>query len=236
MNSLVEPDFPDGGRPLSGGEPISRDHGLADKVYDALFAQLIALRIAPGARLTVDSLARELNVSQTPIREALGRLEGEGLVVRTHLIGYSAAPQISRRRFDDLYDLRLLLEPEAAQRTAQTMDASRLADLQNLAGFMSSRQDGDERFRYSVFARQDAVFHDRILEFAGNELIRRTLAHQHSHFHIFRLMFHARVTDEALNEHAAVLEAFAAGDDRRAKRAMRRHIERSRDRLLPAFK
>ena len=76
----------------------------------------MALRIAPGSRITVDNLVRELNVSQTPIREALGRLEGEGLVIKTHLIGYSAAPQISRRRFDELYELRLLLEPEAAAR------------------------------------------------------------------------------------------------------------------------
>ena len=100
---------------------------------------------------------------------------------------------------------------------------------------MSRRQGGDERVRYSAFARQDAVFHDRILEFAGNELIRQTLANQHTHFHIFRLMFHSRVTEEALDEHEALLAAFAAGDGKAAKRAMSDHIERSRDRLLPAF-
>ena len=103
---------------------INRHHGLAEEAYEAIFAQLMALRIAPGSRITVDNLAREFNVSQTPIREALGRLEGEGLVIKTHLIGYSAAPQITRRRFDELYDLRLLLEPAAAQRAARTMDAS----------------------------------------------------------------------------------------------------------------
>jgi DNA-binding GntR family transcriptional regulator len=151
------------------------------------------------------------------------------------LIGYSAAPQISRRRFDELYDLRLLLEPEAARRAALTMDDTRLATLRKVAGVMSRKQEGDERLRYSAFARQDAVFHDRILEFAGNELIRNTLAHQHAHFHIFRLMFHSRVTEEALDEHQALLSAFAAGDGRAAKRAMRDHIGRSRDRLLPAF-
>ena len=100
---------------------------------------------------------------------------------------------------------------------------------------MSRKQGGDERLRYSAFARQDAVFHDRILEFAGNELVRQTLAHQHTHFHIFRLMFHSRVTEEALEEHEALLTAFAARDGKAAKRAMRDHIERSRDRLVPAF-
>lgn len=217
--------------PLKG---IDRHQGLSEEAYDAIFARLMALKIAPGSRITVDNLARELNVSQTPIREALGRLEGEGLVIKTHLIGYSAAPQISRRRFDELYDLRLLLEPEAAARAGRNMDESKLAELRQVAGVMS-RRGGDERVRYSAFARLDAVFHDRILEFAGNALIRQTLAHQHTHFHIFRLMFHSRVTEEALDEHEALLAAFAAGDGRAAKRAMREHIERSRDRLLPAF-
>jgi DNA-binding GntR family transcriptional regulator len=234
MNSQLSSDVLDevGAAPIKG---INRHHGLAEEAYDAIFARLMALRITPGSRITVDNLARELNVSQTPIREALGRLEGEGLVIKTHLIGYSAAQQISRRRFDELYDLRLLLEPEAAARAGRHMDERKLTELREVAGVMSRRQGGDERVRYSAFARLDAVFHDRILEFAGNDLIRQTLAHQHTHFHIFRLMFHSRVTEEALDEHEALLAAFAAGDSKAAKRAMREHIERSRDRLLPAF-
>jgi DNA-binding GntR family transcriptional regulator len=234
MNSQLSSDVLDevGATAVKG---INRHHGLAEEAYDAIFARLMALRITPGSRITVDNLARELNVSQTPIREALGRLEGEGLVIKTHLIGYSAAQQISRRRFDELYDLRLLLEPEAAARAGRQMDEWKLTELREVAGVMSRRQGGDERVRYSAFARMDAVFHDRILEFAGNDLIRQTLAHQHTHFHIFRLMFHSRVTEEALDEHEALLAAFAAGDSKAAKRAMREHIERSRDRLLPAF-
>jgi DNA-binding GntR family transcriptional regulator len=66
-------------------------------------------------------------------------------------------------------------------------------------------------------------------------LICDTLSHLHIHFHIFRLMFHARVTEEALTEHEAILSAFAAGDPLAAERAMHEHIERSRQRLLMAF-
>lgn len=220
------------------GEPapaIHRAASLAEEVYEAIFARLMALKIPPGARITVDNLVRELAVSQTPIREALGRLEGEGLVVKTHLVGYSAAPQITRGRFEELYELRLLLEPEMAGRAAATMTDAALAELTAAAGVMSRSGGADERARYSQFARQDALFHDQILEVAGNELVRETLAHQHTHFHIFRLMFHARVTEEALDEHEAILAAFAARDADAARQAMRTHIERSRDRLLPAF-
>ena len=102
MNTLLSVDAEDRGTLAGAGGAINRQPGLAEAAYEAIFAQLMALKIPPGARITVDNLARELNVSQTPIREALGRLEGEGLVIKTHLIGYSAAPQIARRRFDDL--------------------------------------------------------------------------------------------------------------------------------------
>lgn len=221
--------------PTEEGQTIHRGGSLSEEVYQAIFARLMALKIPPGARLNVDNLVRELKVSQTPIREALGRLEAEGLVVKTHLVGYSAAPQISLRRFNELYELRLLLEPDAARKAAAWMTDEALEDLSEAAGVMSRGGGADERWRYSQFARQDAVFHDQILRLAGNELIRETIAHQHTHFHIFRLMFHARVTEEALDEHAALLAAFAARDPDEAERTMRAHIERSRDRLLPAF-
>ena len=220
--------------PLASGA-IPRASGLAEDVYEAIYSQLMALKISPGARITVDSLVKEFNVSHTPIREALGRLEGEGLVVKQHLIGYRAAPQITRERFDQLYELRLLLEPHAAGKAAAAMDAQKLAMLREVAGVMTHGDDTDERLRYSSFARQDGLFHDSIMAFAGNGLIQETLAFQHTHFHIFRLMFHRRVTEEALDEHKALLDAFAAGDAKAAAAAMRTHIERSRDRLLPAF-
>jgi DNA-binding GntR family transcriptional regulator len=221
------------GGDASGG--IARPNSLAGGVYDAIFAQLMSLEIAPGARITVDNLVRELNVSHTPIREALGRLEGEGLVLRAHLVGYRAAPQVSRDRFDELYELRMLLEPEAAAKAAARIDEAGLATLQQLAGVMASDAGQSEQLRYSDFARQDAEFHDLILEIAGNGLIRDALRMQHTHFHIFRLMFHRRVTVEALDEHEALLEAFRRRDPSMAREAMAMHIQNSRTRLLPAF-
>lgn len=228
--NLTRPASPE---PIS--TPIPRANSLAEDVYEAIFSQLMSLKIAPGSKITVDSLVKEFSVSHTPIREALGRLEGEGLVIKTHLVGYRAAPQITRQRFDELYELRLLLEPHAAASAALSLDAEKLSRLSEAAGVMARREGKDEKARYSSFARQDAAFHDLILLYAGNELIRQTLTFQHTHFHIFRLMYHARVTEEALDEHEALLAAFAAADAEAARAAMRIHIEHSRDRLLPAF-
>lgn len=213
-----------------------RPSSVVDGVYDNIYHRLMSLEIAPGSRILIDAIAREINVSQTPVREALTRLEREGLVRKEHLIGYSAAPQLTRKEFDDLYTFRLLLEPEGARLAAAHLTPETLQLLENAAADMEHGETPvDRTTRYSRFARADAHFHDEILRIAGNEVIRNALSSQHVHLHIFRLMFHTRVTQEALEEHENLLAAFRAGDPETAYRAMYSHIERSRDRLLQAF-
>ncbi|MBR0554573.1 GntR family transcriptional regulator [Ciceribacter sp. L1K23] len=219
-----------------GRSAIARPSSVVDGVYDSIYHRLMSLEIAPGARIPIDVLARELNVSQTPVREALSRLEREGLVRKEHLIGYSAAPLWTRKQFEDLYAFRLLVEPEGARLAAVNMTPEALERLETSAADMGNGEAPvDRNTRYSRFARADAQFHDAILKIGGNEVIRSVLSNQHVHLHIFRLMFHTRVTQEALEEHENLLAAFRARDPQAAFDAMRIHIERSRDRLLSAF-
>lgn len=213
-----------------------RPPSMVDGVYDSIYEQLMSLVIAPGARIPIDVIARDLNVSQTPVREALSRLEREGLVHKAHLIGYSAAPQLGRKQFEDLFNFRLLVEPEGARLAALNMTPAALNHIEHIAADMAhGATPVDRTSRYSRFARIDAHFHDEILRIAGNEVIRSTLFNQHVHLHLFRLMFHSRVTQEALEEHEQLLAAFRAGDCTAAQAAMREHIQRSRDRLMLAF-
>jgi DNA-binding GntR family transcriptional regulator len=222
-------------REIQDGAFVRRP-SVVDGVYDSIYERLMSLAIAPGARIPIDLMARDLNVSQTPVREALSRLEREGLVQKAHLIGYSAAPQLNRKQFEDLFSFRLLVEPEGARLAALNMTPAALAHIEDIAVDMA---DGatpvDRTSRYSRFARIDAHFHDEIMRIGGNEVIRATLFNQHVHLHIFRLMFHSRVTQEALEEHEKLLAAFRAGDATAAQTAMRDHILCSRDRLMSAF-
>ena len=213
-----------------------RPSSIAESVHQRIYERIMSLDIPPGARIPIDGLARELNVSQTPVREALTRLEREGLVRKAHLIGYSAAPQITRKEFHDLYRFRLMLEPESARQACLKLTPETLQRIELAAADMEKgEQPVDRNSRYSRFARADAHFHDEILKVADNEFVRQSLKDQHIHLHIFRLMFHSRVTQEALEEHERLLAAFRAGDADAAFEAMRDHIERSRDRLAAAF-
>ena len=86
--------------------------GLSVRAYEKLKVLILDHAIPPGARLGIDVLAAQLGISQTPVREALARLEGDGLVLRSVTGRYHAAPQLDLEAFDQLYTMRLLLEPE----------------------------------------------------------------------------------------------------------------------------
>lgn len=215
---------------------IVRPSSIAESVHERIYEQIMSLKIPPGARITIDGLARELSVSQTPVREALSRLEREGLVRKAHLIGYSTSPQLTRKEFDDLYKFRLMLEPESARQACLKLTPETLARIESAAADMEKGEPPvDRNSRYSRFARADAHFHDEILRVAENEIVRQAMNDRHIHLHIFRLMFHRRVTQEALEEHELLLAAFRAGDADAAYRAMHDHISRSQDRLAAAF-
>lgn len=212
-----------------------RAASMGDRVYETLLSQLISLKIAPGTRIAVDALVRELGVSQTPIRAALIRLESEGLVVKTHNVGFSAAPMPSRRRFEDTYDMRLMLEPYMAERAAKHLAPALREELARLAAGMTALAKDPSKLAYGKFAVQDANFHAWIAKQSGNELAAEALARLYAHTHLFRLRFHTTVTDEAIKEHAAIVKALSDGNGKKAATAMTFHIEQSRARMAPFF-
>lgn len=214
---------------------IKRPMALGETVYEHLLGELMSLRIAPGARINIDTLARELGVSQTPIREALSHLEEQGLVVKMHNVGYSAAPQIDFARFIELYDLRLLIEPEAAARAARQASRVDVDTLVKLAARMDGMDSNDGRMAYNRFAMLDAEFHHLILKLSSNNLFYETLSRLHVHIHLFRMHYHAGVTHSAILEHRAIVEAIVEGDGEKARQAMKRHIELSRNRFMATF-
>jgi DNA-binding GntR family transcriptional regulator len=214
---------------------LRRPARLGEEVYSAIFARIMSLEIAPGARISVDAMARQLGVSQTPIREALGRLESEGLVNKTHLVGYSATPQLSAKQFADLYELRLQLEPFAARKCAEAVTEDVVSQLQGLCADMEALAQGEGLDAYAQFAQLDMAFHDQIAVSAGNDLVVEALSRLHTHVHLFRLLFHARVTRSAIDEHAKVVAAIKARDPDAAEAAMRLHIERSRERFQAKY-
>ena len=225
--------MPKGG--IEAVDRIARPVRLTREVYDVVLRRLMSLEIAPGERIGVDALGRELDVSQTPVREALNQLEALGLVVKVHLSGYRAAPQLSASQFADLCELRLLVEPALAAKAARLMSDAERRRLAALAARMNQAACAEVRLAYTAFAEADARFHAGIAEGARNALLCDILTRQAVHLRLFRLRLSARATTEALAEHGLIVEALLAGDPDAAAAAMRAHVEQASARFADIF-
>jgi len=212
---------------------------LTDSVYEAVTELVMDQHIAAGARVNIDLVARQLNVSPTPVREALARLEMDGLVMKEPLRGYSVTPTLDTKTFNDLYDVRRLLEPFAARRAAERRDGKvlgvldrELDEMRRLVG-TSAGQTGGAYHDYRAFAMQDARFHEAIAGTSGNSLLRDTLRRLRSHLRLYRL-YHRYYTIDiggaTVLEHEGILDAIRARDAIGAEAAMLDHINRSMER------
>jgi DNA-binding GntR family transcriptional regulator len=218
------------GRPVPARQ-IARPSGLVDEVYRRIRADIMSLKIPPDTRISVDNMVRELGVSQTPIREALSMLEAIGLVTKKHFIGYCTAPRLDRSQLQELFEFRLLIEPYAARRAAETMSEDTICALENVAGQLGNGQAPQGESSHATLADLDSEFHQMIARGGGNNLIAGSLARLHTHLHIFRFCFRRELADDAMVEHAVIMDAIRARDGSAAEAAMRGHIEKSYGRL-----
>ncbi|HWI85231.1 MAG TPA: GntR family transcriptional regulator [Sphingomonas sp.] len=203
---------------------------LVDWAYEHLLSMLMTVQIAPGERIAIDTVARQLGISQTPIREALSQLEAEKLVYKMPNVGYRASEQMTPEEVRDLYTLRLLIEPYAAARAAEAMDDDTLTMLEEINRDMTSVTDGDDR-AYARFAAADAKLHRLIAMGSGNRLIAETIERLHAHLQIFRALYSTNASEEAAAEHQDIIDALRSHDAAAAEAAVRDHLERSQMRM-----
>src|SRR5260370_36556607 len=132
---------------------------LADEIYEILKSKLMDNVVEPGSRLSIDGLARDLGCSPTPIREALARLESDGLVAKRAHYGYTAALLIDAQSFAELFRMRLRLEPACASWAAQAATPRQITGLETLIADMRRPLGGDGYDGYKAFAAQGGAFH-----------------------------------------------------------------------------
>ncbi|PWC04555.1 GntR family transcriptional regulator [Mycetocola zhujimingii] len=225
--------------PLGQAGVIERK-GLRDRVYDLVLDMLVSQSVAPGTRLSIDAIARDLNVSPTPVREALVQLERTGLVTREPLKGYRVAPQITDGQLESLFDTRIVLEGGAAALAARHSD-----DLvPQLEAALDEHRRITERVRAAAEAGSLSVallreyfavdwnFHHLIFEGTNNPFLIDMSEVISTRVHRMRQTVLSGVTDaeDAVTEHSRILDAFRTGDPDAVAAAMRDHIELVRSR------
>ena len=230
---------------------------LSDEVYDMIKAMIMDHEIAPGARVNIDLLSAQLEVSQTPVREALARLESDGLIAKEPLKGYKATQLLTIKELNDLFQFRLLIEPWAAEQAAKLIDntgkTALKAEMQSAKTALKFAGDG----QFQALTEHDSRFHALISNISGNRTVADFYERTHCHLHLFRLFMSNKlhlIDDEsrasyirelfeqyyqsgsgqlAIKEHDAIAKAILDQKPLAAKNAMHAHIESSLKRFSP---
>jgi DNA-binding GntR family transcriptional regulator len=214
-------------------KPLEKS-ALSVQVYEALKIPILDQEIAPDSTIGIDTVAEEFSVSQTPVREALARLEGDGLVIRDARGRYRAAPLFVLDDFLDLYEVRLQLEPFAAAKAAEQIRKDELAQLARTIEEMRAAGRRGRSVEFAAFISADAAFHSVIALATRNSILADALQHLHSNHRLGTVYRRRGVADadKAIRDHVEILEALKARDPKAARRSMTDHVERSRAQVV----
>lgn len=189
-------------------DPLSEE-SLNAVIYADLRQRLVTGRMAPGHELSTRGLAAELGVSQTPVRDALSRLAADGAVeIRTKR--RIVVPVMTQERLDDLLRCRLLLEPEAAERALEHLDARRIASMREIDSALDraiAERDAD------AYMRNNHAFHFTLYRAQPGATLTQLIETLWLQFGPFMRLVYDRLDSAHLNDqHQAALAAIAACD------------------------
>lgn len=209
-----------------------RAQSLVDSIVERLDAAIVSGELAPGSRLSEQGLATMLGVSRGPLREALSRLEGRKLILRTPNKGARVA-SLSPEDLDQLLVVREALEGMAARLAAERMsdeDVARLEGLLSEHGRHTSVRLGTGYYQES----NDFDFHFRVIKASRNERLIGMLCGDL--YHLLRVYRYKSSTmqgraRQALEEHKRIVAALRAHDPAQAEAAMREHVRNARSYL-----
>lgn len=214
----------------TSGQGAAARASRSQVAYHSLRDDIFAFRLLPGDRFTENDVAERLGISRTPVREALQRLQGDGLVRGYFRNGWEVVP-LDLGRFEALYELRTVLETHAVTRLCQ-QPAARQVDLAGLGNLDAIwRVPRAERLADgNTVAALDEAFHMALMHAAGNPEAAAVHQQVTDRIRIIRRMDFAYGDRVALayDEHAAILDALAAHDAPRAVSLLAAHIEDGR--------
>lgn len=216
--------------PSALGKPVLKA-SLVSGVYQYLLEAILSGSLAAGSEVNEVTLAKRLQVSRTPVHEALRRLTSDGLI-ESLPSGKSRIVRFNRESVEALYEIRKILEGAATELAARHIAPDRLANLRREADQLAaSPTDAQWPVRAISF---DLHFHDVIAESSGNEFLRKDiLRHRRLVQGFCRLTGSAENLRAAFEEHLRILDALEAHDGVAAREAMVAHIDARVKKLLP---
>ena len=196
---------------------------LRDVVFNTLRQAIITGEFAPGERLMEIALANRLGVSRTPVREAIRKLELEGLVVMIPRKGAEVA-KITEKDLRDVLEVRSSLEELAAELAAERMNDEVKEKLEKALKEFEEAIESDDN---AAIADSDVDFHDVIFEATGNARLIQIINNLREQMYRYRLEYvkDTEYHTVLLNEHRELAKAMVEGRKEDARKIMKRHID-----------
>lgn len=203
---------------------------LPQRAYQALRRAIRDLRLTPGQMVLEKEAAGALGISRTPVREALVRLEAEGLLRLVPRHGFVVTP-LEPQSLGEIYEILEGLEAVAVDLAAGRTTPAQLGELDASIAAQASALERDDLVAWLA---ADDRFHALVLEMSGNERLRRLAESFGDQLHRVRLFTH-RLRPKPVRstaDHRAVAAAIRAGDGLRARELHQAHRRRARDEIL----
>lgn len=194
--------------------------GKSEEVYNILKNKIIKSELAPGALIT-DNLLAELNVSKTPLREALIELDREGFVIINPRKG-TTVTAVTRELIDHVYEVRLQMEPYIAKTYYMNVDQNALRDIKlKMQGYSS-----DKDINRGYYINLDNELHDTILDSCTNSFIYKMLVSANDHNRRIREQTSMRNEDymHSIVQHLSIIDAYEIGNPDAIEAAVKYHI------------
>ena len=209
---------------------IQNHRPLREIVYEELKLLILTGKISPGMRLMEEELAEDMGVSRTPIREAIRKLEKEGLITIEPRRG-AYVSQISTKDMVEILEVRQNLEGLAAELAAQRMSEEDKEKLRNIAkAYEEAVAAGD----MAEMIRCDTTFHHIIVEATQNKILIQMVEQLQEMVLRFRYIYYDNFkrAEQMLSEHQAIYEAIAGGNTEVARESANVHIDRLKSLIL----
>lgn len=203
---------------------------LRDVVFNTLRRAILRGELKPGERLMEIQLANKLGVSRTPIREAIRKLELEGLVLMIPRKGAEVA-EITEKNLRDVLEVRCALEELAVQLACDRIDGSGLKELHEAADRFRNILDSDD---ITQIAQADEAFHDVIFTATGNQRLIQLLNNLREQMYRYRIEYLKKKEcyPQLLDEHESIIHAIESQDKEMAMQITGQHINNQVDTVV----
>jgi DNA-binding GntR family transcriptional regulator len=215
---------------ISGGIKVSKRKSLREEVYESLKKSILHGKLKGGQRLIEETLADQIGISRTPVREAFHKLERDDLVTKLPKGGF-AVREFTKEDVDEIFGIRSALESYAAYLATLHISSEKISQLEKK---VKESEDALAKGDDEKLVQLNTEFHDLIYKSCKSKKLTEMINNFRDYFYRYRslLLRTEKGTNYSIDDHRRMLEAMRKKNPRLVERLVRIHLVRGKDIIL----